>query len=373
MFQRRIYTFIGLTVLIAGINFSAHAEPVKSLKGSNSAWFYNKVGTSVEIVLSDLNTCTDISQLAQGAAADVAPDAGNGLISLAWTGLLGGGRTNIDVANCMSSKDYIRYDIVGESMKSFAKRLSAMDAKELGNYLTSPTPPEGQAAAYTPNGLFYFQDNSLKASGSLPKLAPKQVLPSLLKYGGPLVLNKKLPPKPINKPTILNPSQTTLIARLRFEGKVGRFDRPDLLFVKRNPDTGDFVLDEKDKPIVFRIANFKESNLVNGFQIMQAEPGQYALWQVNGRKQSNVTYICLSTIAIDLKPGEAVYLGDWVHTPEGQYGVTSNGENEVGLALQTIDALSPAPQTAMFKNGADTPCTSVVGGGTPLYYFELPL
>lgn len=372
MFNLRLCVSASLCLSFGGMSLQAVAQPVKSLKGKAMAWFYNKPNTHIETVFNDLKDCADISHLAQGNAADAAPDAANGLLNVAWTGLLGGGRTNIDVANCMSAKDYIRYEILGESMKNFTKRLETMEQEQLSTYFISPTPPEGQRATYEPNGLFYAQENSLGAAGTLPKLKPKQVLPSLLKFGGPLILNKKLPPKPIITPSDLDPAKTTLVARLNFGGKAGRFDRPDLLFVKRNPETGDFILDDKNKPDVFRIANLKEKNLVNGFQIMQAVPGQYALWQVNGRKQSQVNYTCLSTIAIDLTAGETVYLGDWTYTSENKYGVTNDGEAEANLALKAINAASPALQTANFKNGADTPCTSVVGGGLPLYYFELP-
>jgi len=357
---------------LSGLHFQAEAKPIGSLKGGDQAWYYNKSGTPVETVVSDLNSCANISQLAQGTAVDAAPDAANGLLNLAWTGLLSGGRTNIDVANCMSSRDYTRYEISGESMKSFGERLGAMDNKQLSAYFSFPTPPEGQPAAYEPNGLFHPQENSMKAAGTLPKLKPQQILPSLLKFGGPLILNKKLPPKPITKPTTLDPTKTTLVARLNFDGKAGRFDRPDLLFVKRNPDTGDFVLGNKNKPTVFRIANLKEKNLVDGFQIFQAEPGQYALWQVNGRKQSEVTYTCLSTLAIKLKAGDALYLGDWTYTAEEKYGVTANGVVEANSALKDIDVSASPLQTANYMNGADTPCTSVVGGGLQLYYFKLP-
>jgi len=290
----------------------------------------------------------------------------------AWTGILGGGRTNLDVANCMSSREYRRYEILEETQKSFAKRLEAMDRSELSAYLTSATPPEGKLAEYEPNGLFYSQDHSLRASGTLPKLRPQQILPSIIKFGGPLIYSKKLPPKPLSTPSSLDSAKTTLVARLNVEGELRRFDKPDLVFVKRDPKTGHFVLTDKKKPIVFRIANHKQESLLDGFQIFQIEPGQYALWQVNMPKSSEGFYTCLSTITIDVNAGDNIYLGDWTFTSENKYGVTNAGQTKAELALKTIDNTSTLLRPANYKNGADTPCTSLLGGGLQLYYFELP-
>lgn len=355
-----------------GNSLPTHAKPLKTLKGKKMAWFFNKPGVSMNTVMQDMKECVDVSRLAQGNAADANPEAANGLLSAAWTGMLGGGRTNLDIANCMSSRDYQRFEILTETQKSFTKRLRAMDDKQIAEYFTSEEPPEGKLANYTPNGLFYSQGNSLRATGSVPKLKPQQVLPSILKFGGPLILNRKLTAKPITTSSKLDSEKATLVARMNFDGKAGRFERPDLLFVKRDPKNGFFDLTAQKKPILFRIANHNAENLVDGFQIMQAEPGQYILWQVNGRKQSSVTYTCLSTIVIDIKAGENIYLGDWTVMSDGRFGVTNEGKSEANSALMTIDSSPSSLRSANYKNGADAPCTSVVGGGLQLYYFELP-
>lgn len=372
MIKLRIWTLAVFSLLLFGLPPLAVADPVESLKSKKMAWFFNKPNTPVETLLRDLKECNNISQLAQDRAADVSPEASNGLLNVAWTGLLGPGRTNLDVANCMASRDYRRFEVIDRSQKEFMKQLVTMEPTQVSLYFTSNTPPEGKLAEYEPNSLYQPQDNSLSASGVLPKLHPVQPLPALLKFGGPLILNKKLPPKPISTPTRRDPTKATLIARLNFDGKRGRFDRPDLLFMKRDPETGEFILTDKKRPIVFRIANHKAKHLVDGFQIFQAEPGQYALWQINGRKQSEVIYTCLSTITVDFKAGDNIYLGDWTFTSESKYGVTHNGEIEAGLALKTIQSTSGPLRPANYMNGADTPCTSIVGGGMPLYYFELP-
>ena len=372
MIKLRIWALAAFSLLLFGLPPLAAAAPVESLKSKKMAWFFNKPYTPVETILRDLKECNDISQLAQERATDASPDASNGLLNIAWTGLLGPGRTNLDVANCMASRDYRRFEIFDRSQKEFMKQLETMDRTQLSSYLTSNTPPKGKLAGYESNGLYQAQDNSLHASGTHPKLRPVQPLPGLLRFGGPLILNKKLPPKPISMPTLLEPTKATLIARLNFDGKRGRFDRPDLLFLKRDPETGKFILKDKKTPIVFRIANHKAEHLVDGFQVFQAEPGHYALWQMNGRKQSEVIYTCLSTITVDLEAGDNIYLGDWTFTPENKYGVSHNGETEAGLALKKIQSASGSLRPANYMNGADTPCTSVVGGRMPLYYFELP-
>lgn len=364
---------IGLfSTSLFGLPLPTIAKPVESLKSKKIAWFFNKPGVPVEAVLSDMKACAVISQLAQGNASDVAPETSRVLLSAAWIGALGNRRANLDIANCMSSRDYRRFEILEENQKSFAKRLEVMEHSELSSYLTSSNPPEGRLAEYEPNGLYYVQDNSLTASGSLQKLKPNQVLPSILKFGGPLVFSKKLPPKPLSAPTSLDAAKATLVARLNFNGKSERFDKPDLIFVKRDPKSGHFVLTDKEKPIVFRIANHEAQDLIEGFQIFQVEPGQYALWQVNMPKSSKGFYTCLSTITIDVKAGDKTYLGDWTFTPENKYGVTNAGQTEAGLALKTIDNGSTALSSPNYMNGADTPCTSLLGGGLQLYYFELP-
>ena len=372
------FVSIGFTALGLFVCNQAFAGPFtpKEMNGKDRGWFFNKPKVSLEQFDSDIEYCHGLALKSHEKATN---GTDGGLMLDVLEDLTGSRTQNADTANCMAEKNYRLFELANTKLKDVYEKFETMDAATRKQYLSSDIPPEGQRIEYRPNGMLNEEKTTVRAAGRLAPSDPDQTYHGNIKYGFVYsFIKKKLSPRLLSEPANLSPEKTTIVARLSFDGEIKtKRQYPGLLFFKHDPDTSEVIMNRK-RPISFRIAHYKdeeEASLINSHQIFQIEPGQYILWALITKEhveKRRTTGFCISSLAVKVAAGETLNMGHWHIDGDGLLSVTQDNMGEAKSALSNFGDASGQIKNAKYYNGAQTTCSSIVGGTMPNYYIQLP-
>lgn len=367
--------FAAFSLFVSNQAFAGPFTP-KEMSGKDRGWFFNKPNVSLDQYDADLEYCHRLALKAH----EKATDATDGGLVLALVESLSGSKThNADTANCMAERNYRLFELSDTKQKDVYSKINSMDAATRKQYVSSDTPPEGQLIGYRHNGLLDEEKTTVRAAGRLAPSDPEQVYHSNIKFG--LVysfIKKKLSPRPFTEPANLSPDKATIVAKLSFDGEIDtKRQYPGLLFFKHDPKSSRVVMN-KNRPVSFRIAHYKEEeqdSLINSHQIFQVDPGQYILFAMITKEnvdKRRTTGFCISSLAIKVQAGETLNMGHWHIDAEGLLSVTQDNLGDAKSSLAGFGDTSSQIKNTKYYNGAQATCSSIVGGSLPNYYIRLP-
>jgi hypothetical protein len=310
-----------LCVLASCLSVTAQAGPIKPsvLDSDDRAWFYNRVGVSSDESRRDRQECEVFGGMMVGSTATV--PGPYGLVGDVIAAIASAGLKVAYVDDCMMSKGYRRFDLVGTRLRAFADRTAALPPEKLEAYFSADVPPEGVLGRHWSNSYWVAK------AGEPPELSPRRFTPKAITVQTANDWKQPNWAKPVQAgaPLVAAGDQAILLIRLASSGGNARlgFDRRtaegDAAFVQNGGHRQwpgiEPVIKTATKPQTFAFA---------------VPSGIYSLAYF-GISRKDYSTFCYGTLAFEAGPGQVIDLGDFTIEPGGM----------------PVDPLSPEPGTRL--------------------------
>lgn len=324
----------------------SHAGPLKPdvLDADDVAWFYNRPGVTSADMTSDLSACQTFGRSMFGSNQ---PDNGMsyGLVGAIMGEIAAAGPMVAYTDDCMIMKGYRRFTIANERLKTFAARLESLPAETQALYFGAESPPEGTMTRHWVNTYWLAAPGDDLFVGSQPTALPKAPdVPTYNRWGQP----KSIKPTPSGIRPVAGPGEAVVVMTVKAPMGTGAI----IHFERRTSDgAADLRIDGKRKTFPgFEAIVPKAKSLTSEavrFSFVVPE-GIYALSMARTGRYDFTTF-CLGTVALRIRAGEVVDLGDFAMIP----------------AHQPVDPMAPAPlvQFRIDQPLTDEARASVLGFG----------
>lgn len=348
-------------VFVCGPGASAQRESEVVLDAARQAWFYNRVGTSVDEMLGDLRLCQEFGARIRLGPAISRPTAGLGHDAVA--SLIVASRSRDRVHNfaddCMVTRGYRRFDVVERGQAEFQAQFASMDADAQNALISAETPPAGTLARSWDNSHWLGEETD---STGLVLLPPPQVVDYF--YGA------TIRPVTRTRPIRIDASAVAIGA---VRGDV------QLVLLRIVPQTGEAapVPGARSLPAAdaFSLTARRRGGADGAdIQVFEIPAGTYALAYL--ATPSGLEHLCLRTVAFTVDVGDVVHLGKFTfdHGNARSALRIDRGDLEQGRArLAAWPEIAARLDDAGWRNGAVAPCSAWIPHMRPPLFYGLDM